>query len=262
MRFMDLRELPDAPFSRHPWEIARARHFVRVANEGAPRGRRLRVLDAGAGDGYLASELAHSLPGGSTVICLDPHYSDAQLTAFAARASGGLRFTRALAEERFDLLLVLDVIEHVADDLQFLSHLVANHLEPGGRVLVSVPAWQGLFTRHDVVLGHYRRYRPRELDRVLTGTGLVRLDGGSLFTTLLLPRFAAKCLELARGVRSAPNGAPPDHATTSAATFHGGDLVGAAATWVLDRDARAGRALGRRGVTLPGLSAWVLGSKP
>lgn len=259
---MDLRELPDTPFSRHPWEIARARYFVRLARENVPNGQRLGVLDVGAGDGYLASELVRSLPEGSTVTCFDTHYSDEQLAAFAARSPGGLRFTRVLAEERFDLLMLLDVVEHVADDRDFVSRLVDSHLRPGGRVLVSVPAWRALFTRHDVVLGHHRRYRPRELDGLLTAAGLVRLDGGSLFTTLILPRLAAKCLELLRGVHSAPSGAPPDHATTSAATFHGGDLLAAAATWVLDHDARAGRALLRRGVALPGLSAWALGRKP
>jgi hypothetical protein len=259
---MDLRELPIGPFVRHPWELARARFFVRVVQESVPSGQRLRVLDAGAGDGYLASELVHALPAPSTLVCLDPRYTDDQVTAFEARTGGGVRFTRSLGQERFDLLLLLDVIEHLPDDVQFLSRLVETHLDSGKHVLVSVPAWQALFTRHDVVLGHLRRYRPRELDAVLSRAGLVRLDGGSLFTTLLLPRFAAKCVELARGVRSRPDGAPPDHADTSAATFGGGKYLSAAATWMLERDASANRALARRGVALPGLSAWALGRKP
>jgi 2-polyprenyl-3-methyl-5-hydroxy-6-metoxy-1,4-benzoquinol methylase len=259
---MDLRELPAVPFARHPWEIARARFFVRVVKECLRGSGRARILDAGAGDGYLASELVRALPTGSSVVCLDPHYSEDQLTELARRSGGALRFTRSLSDERFDLLLLLDVIEHVPDDADFVSRLASAHLDSGGGALISVPAWQALFTRHDVVLGHYRRYRPRQLDAVLARAGLQRLDGGSLFATLLLPRLATKCAELARGMRSAADGAPPEHATTSTATFRGGRYLSAAATWVLDRDASAARALSRRGVALPGLSAWVLGRKP
>jgi len=83
-----------------------------------------------------------------------------------------------------------------------------------------------------------------------------------LFSSLLAPRLAEKLVELARRVRSVPDGAPPDHATTAAATFRGGRYLSEALSWVLDRDALAGKALARRGVVLPGLSVWVLGRKP
>ena len=258
---MDLRELPAAPFVRHPWEIARARFFVGLVREVLPDGQRLRVLDVGAGDGYLATELVRALAAGSTVVCLDPHYSDDQIAALGAASGGAIHFTRDVTAARFDLLLLLDVIEHVPDDGEFLSRLVREHLDPCGYALVSVPAWQRLFTEHDVQLGHHRRYRPRQLDDVLGRAGLRRVDGGSLFSSLLLPRTAEKLVELARGVHSTPNGAPPDHAATNVASFRGGKLLGAAVTWVLDRDADAGRALSRRGVILPGLSVWALGRR-
>lgn len=254
--------MPASPFVRHPWEIARARFFVRLIKENFPGTRPLRVLDVGAGDGYLAAELVRGLPNGSDVVCLDPHYSDEQIAALGARTAASVRFTRAAADSRADLLLLLDVIEHVPDDGAFLEHMVGEHLSPGGLALVSVPAWQALFTRHDVLLGHYRRYRPAELEDVCARAGLSRVDGGALFSSLLAPRLVGKLAELARGVRSAPDGTPPDHATTAAATFRGGRRLSAAISWVLDRDALAGRALARRGVALPGLSAWVLGRRP
>jgi 16S rRNA G1207 methylase RsmC len=71
---MDLREMPDAPFRRHPWEVARARFFAQVLSDAgwldAPRA----VLDVGAGDGFLARQLLERLPAGSRVVCFDSEY--------------------------------------------------------------------------------------------------------------------------------------------------------------------------------------------
>src|SRR5690349_20668861 len=152
--------------------------------ENFPGTRPLRVLDVGAGDGYLAAELARELPDGSDVVCLDPHYSDDQIAALGARTEAAVRFTRALADAHADLLLLLDVIEHVPDDGAFLEQMVGEQLRPGGLAVVSVPAWQALFTRHDVLLGHYRRYRPGQLEDVCVRAGLSRVDGGALFSSL------------------------------------------------------------------------------
>jgi hypothetical protein len=71
-------------------------------------------------------------------------------------------------------------------------------------VLVSVPAWPSLYTRHDVGLGHFRRYRPAQLRRVLELSGLRVVAEGGLFHTLFPFRVLEKLGELARGVRSTP----------------------------------------------------------
>lgn len=259
---MDLREAPTAPFERHPWEIARARFFGRVVEEHGAPGRRLRILDVGAGDGYLAAELVKRLPSGSSVVCLDAHYTDERIAALAAGAPAAVTFTREASEASFDWLLMLDVIEHVPDDAGFLARFVAEKLSPGGTALISVPAWQALFTRHDVVLGHYRRYRVEELRRTLGRAGLTGITSGSLFFSLLAPRLASKLIELAGGVRSVPDPENvPAQASTAAASFGGGRLLSAAITRVLEADIEVARALSARGVALPGLSAWALGRK-
>ena len=61
------------------------------------------------------------------------------------------------SDDSFDLVLALDVIEHVADDLQALKELFRT-LRGGGSLLVTVPALRILWSAHDVANGHYRRY--------------------------------------------------------------------------------------------------------
>src|ERR1051326_8261960 len=140
---MDLREQPSTITTRHPWESVRARFFCRVLAGAAPGP--LDVLDVGAGDGFVGERLLDALPPGSTVTCVDSEYTDAHLAA-----SGRLTRARTSPEREFDVVVMLDVLEHVADDRAFLRDFVNRRLRSGGRVLISVPAHQALFTQHDV----------------------------------------------------------------------------------------------------------------
>ncbi len=73
--------------------------------------------------------------------------------------------------DRFDIVAVLDVLEHLPDDRQALKE-IWRVLKPGGVVLFSVPAFMSLWSVHDIALGHYRRYLPSEL---LTKLGEAKL---------------------------------------------------------------------------------------
>ena len=68
------------------------------------------------------------------------------------------------AEERFDAILYMDVLEHIADDAVELRRSAA-HLKPGGHLIVVAPAHQWLFTPFDRAIGHYRRYNAAMLRR-------------------------------------------------------------------------------------------------
>ncbi len=76
-----------------------------------------------------------------------------------------------LAPGQFDLVFALDVIEHLDDDVGFLRG--ARELcTPSGRVIVSVPAFQALWSRHDETFQHRRRYSARQLESALRTAGL------------------------------------------------------------------------------------------
>jgi SAM-dependent methyltransferase len=69
------------------------------------------------------------------------------------------------ADEFFDTILYIDVLEHIEDDRRELERAAA-HLQPGGTVIVLAPAHQYLFTPFDAAIGHYRRYSTRSLRAV------------------------------------------------------------------------------------------------
>jgi len=78
----------------------------------------------------------------------------------------------ALAAERFDTIICLNVLEHVEDDVGSLA-VMRGLLAPGGRLVLLVPALRALYGTLDRALGHFRRYTRSELIAKLRGTGLV-----------------------------------------------------------------------------------------
>jgi hypothetical protein len=257
---VDLREIRSEAVARHPWERARARFFVDSLAEAQLLERPINVIDVGSGDAFFASELAQRLPQGSRVVCCDSNYTDDHIAGFAQQyGTGALSFVRTLPAERFDLLVLLDVIEHVADDRGFLRGLVANQLVDRGHALISVPAWMALFVSRDVGVVHHRRYRPAQLTDVITSSGLDTRVSGGLFHSLLLPRALQKLAERARGINSVPApDQPPAVADSDISDWHRGAALTAAVNWALRADNALSALCARMNVPLPGLSAWAL----
>jgi 2-polyprenyl-3-methyl-5-hydroxy-6-metoxy-1,4-benzoquinol methylase len=250
---MDLSEVPGTSFRRHPWEVARAEFMHAVLRDAGLLGARRNVLDVGAGDGYLARQLVPGLPEGSRWVCFDLHYTDAELARFGHPREPGLTFTRHPPTGRFGLLLLLDVIEHVVDDRAFLRGLIRDNLEPGAAVLISVPAWQALYTRHDESLKHHRRYSPAGARALLTDVGLEVSRSGGLFHSLLAPRMAMAAAEkLLRFMGVKPR------APSNLGGWRAGPAISAAVEAALAVDAAIGRRAAAAGLTLPGLSFWAL----
>lgn len=75
-----------------------------------------------------------------------------------------------VAKERFDTVICLNVLEHVADDIRSLA-AIRNLLQPGGRLVLLVPALRALYGTLDRALGHYRRYARAELEAKFAQTG-------------------------------------------------------------------------------------------
>jgi trans-aconitate methyltransferase len=88
---------------------------------------------------------------------------------------------------RFDAILYIDVLEHIADDSGELRR-AASHLSPGGALIVLSPAHQWLFSPFDRAIGHYRRYTKESLQAVtppqLRREKLVYLDSAGLLASL------------------------------------------------------------------------------
>ncbi|MEA2435654.1 MAG: hypothetical protein QOF65_210, partial [Thermoleophilaceae bacterium] len=172
---MDIREFEAmlALDERHWWYHGRRRVLDAVL-DGVDLPRQARVLDAGCGSGRTLDELARH--GEAHGMELNP----AGVTAARARGHHVLEGrveTIPYEDASFDLVTCLDVIEHT-DDLAALREL-RRVTRPGGHLVVTVPAHPRLWSRHDEVNGHRRRYTRETLQRAAeaAGWGVHRLTG-------------------------------------------------------------------------------------
>jgi 2-polyprenyl-3-methyl-5-hydroxy-6-metoxy-1,4-benzoquinol methylase len=127
----------------------------------------LRILNVGCGSGELSLQLAakgHDVVG----IDLEPaHIELAHINAAQLGAPLNCRFIAAAIEdfhsdELFDCIVSTDVLEHIEDDHAAFARMM-DLLQPGGLVLIAVPAGPWLFGYHDEQLGHFRRYSKKTL---------------------------------------------------------------------------------------------------
>ena len=208
------------------------------------------VLDVGAGDGWFSESLLASLPDAEQVVCWDINYNELDLTSDDQR----LVRTAAAPTPGFDLVLLLDVLEHIDDPVRFIEAQLHPLTIPGTAVLVAVPAHPNLFGDHDRALGHHRRYTAeRLLGEVSPWIQVV--DHGPLFVSLVAPRAAGVAVERLRA-RVRPDGDEPTHGVGE---WHHGPAMTKALCAVLAADSRATRRLGRHGRRLTGLSHWAYG---
>jgi SAM-dependent methyltransferase len=130
-------------------------------------------LDVGIGFGDIALYLVRQ---GARGVALD--YGSEAVEMARERLAGyeGVEvveadFTEYEPDRSFSVITLLEILEHVEDDRAFVETAV-RMLDPGGRVLISVPAHKALWGWRDEVKGHLRRYERDELDRLVRGAGL------------------------------------------------------------------------------------------
>lgn len=252
---MDLIEAAaDSPPHRHPWEIARLWVLRRLIRRRVALDAGATVVDIGCGDAFIIGELARSFPD-VRFIGIDAGFTPATAAARQQTLPPNVRLHRDLEEqavaEPAALVLLMDVLEHVEDERGFLAGvLVPPMVGPATHVVVTVPAYQALFSSHDVFLKHHRRYTRRQLRRALEGNGLRVVAGGYFFSSLLPIRVLSV-------LRERLAAATPSRGT-GLTSYQGGAGVTGAMTALLKADAGIGLALGQLGIHLPGLSTYAI----
>jgi SAM-dependent methyltransferase len=171
----------------HHWWYRGRRRVIRAELDRLPLPAGARVLDAGCGSGRTLQELVDY--GEVSGVELN---TDAAALA-RGRALGEVQVGRLeelpWEDESFDLITCLDVIEHVPDDAAALTEL-RRVCRPGGWLLVTVPAYQALWSQHDEANHHYRRYSRAAL-RSAARAGGWQLERMNSFNSLLLAPAAA-----------------------------------------------------------------------
>jgi SAM-dependent methyltransferase len=154
---------------------------VVIAGLGLPE--RARILDAGCGSGRNMVELRRY--GTVTGIELSETSVALARERDAGEVLAGSVLEMPFADDSFELAVSLDVIEHLEDDLAALREL-RRTVAPGGSLLVTVPAYQWLWSGHDEINHHHRRYTRRSLQRVAEQAGWNQVRT-TYFNSLLLP---------------------------------------------------------------------------
>jgi 2-polyprenyl-3-methyl-5-hydroxy-6-metoxy-1,4-benzoquinol methylase len=133
-----------------------------------------RFLDVGAGNGAFMSVALQRAP---SLQAYGAEFSQAAIDISHPAIRGRLaRCDLQGAADlpwggQFALVACMEVLEHLPDDVLALRHIAAA-LAPGGRLFISVPAWQSKWGPQDVTAGHVRRYDPEVLRERVTNSGL------------------------------------------------------------------------------------------
>jgi SAM-dependent methyltransferase len=172
----------------HWWFLARRRILDRLIARVVRPPENARVLEVGCGTGHNLAMLGRF---GTVEACeLDR----------CARALASKRLGRKVKDAKlpdlsmfkagsFDLVALLDVLEHVKQDTASLR-AIHRRLKPGGALLLTVPANPWMWSAHDAAHHHHRRYSKAHLAKVIADAGL-EVQLLSYFNSLLFPLVAA-----------------------------------------------------------------------
>ena len=173
----------------HWWFVARRAIIDNLVRTNIALPADARILEAGCGTGGNLALLAQ-------YGALDAMEYDADARALAAARGlcrvepGALPDAIGFDDTLYDLIVLLDVLEHVEEDEASLSALGAR-LTPNGRLLLTVPAAPWLWSEHDVLHHHKRRYTHDGLLKVVAAAGL-QVEASGHFNSLLFPLAVAQ----------------------------------------------------------------------
>ena len=174
--------------STHWWYRARRDVLASLIRRKITMPPMAHILEIGCGTGHNLGML--SAFGDVDAIEIDDH-SRGIASKRLGRDVGAspLPALDGVAERSYDMVAILDVLEHVEDDRAALR-AIARRLRPGGTILITVPQYAWMWSGHDVANHHFRRYSKTSLRSVVAEAGLT-LTMLQSFNSLLFPLAAA-----------------------------------------------------------------------
>jgi hypothetical protein len=244
------------PFLRHPWEIARGKFITGLVRQ--TKQSPAHIADIGCGDGYIIGLLAAANSAG-LYSAFDNALDQDMLDGFKKEGRQHILFFRSLEDPgvskltRPDIVLILDVLEHVSREEVLIGEVKKYlHTDPGTRWIITVPAFQSVFSHHDVQLGHYRRYTIRELTKVCERNGLLIEKKGYFFLSLLIARAIQR---IGQKKGRWKNGFREQDTIQK---WSGGRLLTGLYLLILRVDYNIGKLIGKTGLNIPGLSCYCI----
>ena len=169
------------------WNVGRRKILSDLINEHSENAKNLEILDVGCGSG-----------GTSTAFLQFGNVTGTDFSHLALKIAKNKGLTNVvrsssislpLQSEKFDIITILDVIEHIQDDKSVLKE-IWRLLKPNGIVIVTVPAFQFLWSEHDIVSSHVRRYNKSTINMILNQSQF-KIIKSSYFVSFLFPLVAA-----------------------------------------------------------------------
>lgn len=151
-----------------------------------------RMLEIGCGNGVFRSQV-EKFSG----VPVDGCDLNLEALGMAEKGLGRLMLYNILDRNpdlvgKYDVVFLMDVIEHIKNDLEFLEAAIA-HLKPGGTIILNVPYGPGFYSLYDRLVGHYRRYTKKQLREIFARLGIeievVRCWGFILVPMVLLRKM-------------------------------------------------------------------------
>jgi SAM-dependent methyltransferase len=184
------------------WFVSRRRILLVLLRKLLPRTGNLEILDAGCGTGINLAYLEEF----GRVTGVDNSEDAIRFCRKRGNAALLTADLRALPfdADHFDLVTALDVIEHIDEDASVVQNLV-RVTKPGGHLLITVPPIPGLWSEHDEINHHKRRYRKQQLRALVEDAGC-KIEKLTSMNSFLFPVAwtARTWQQLRRRIRSLP----------------------------------------------------------
>jgi hypothetical protein len=211
-----------------------------------------RLVDIGSGDAYVINQVCRAGVAKS-YYAVDINYTPAIVAQLKQNNAGApIDYLADIHDMKLGdavtgatLYLCMDVLEHLENEREVLDLIAKPPVEKGSAFyFFSVPAFQSVFSDHDVLLGHYRRYTVAQLTKLCVDRGLEVIDSGYFFFTLLIARWVERKLIKKKDY--------------SIDNWEGGQSKTRLLTMILWLDFSISRLLRKLGFKLPGLSSYCI----
>jgi SAM-dependent methyltransferase len=180
----------EAAGDSHPIDVASRKEALARVKQWAPNTNAV-IMEIGCSSGFLIKDLVKSFPTASVVgvdVVREPLFKLAKVLPGTPLVRFDL-LKCPLPDQSVDVLVMLNVLEHIEDDLRALENAF-KLLKPGGSLVIEVPAGAYLYDNYDAELHHFRRYSATELKQKLLKTGF-NVVRQSHLGFLLYPAFVA-----------------------------------------------------------------------
>jgi 2-polyprenyl-3-methyl-5-hydroxy-6-metoxy-1,4-benzoquinol methylase len=172
----------------HWWYRARRDVLASVIRRKVALPPLAHILEIGCGTGHNLAMLSGF--GDVDAIEIDDHSRDIASQRLGRDVGASpLPALDGVADQSYDMVAILDVLEHVEDDRAALK-AIARRLRPGGTILITVPQHPWMWSGHDIANHHFRRYTKATLRRAISDAGL-KITMLESFNSLLFPLAAA-----------------------------------------------------------------------